>query len=90
MELNNTNNGMVYDLLQSLTLNGPAWSWVNAYQRNRDGRGAWKSLVTYYEGGAMQTHSKQECYEAIAKAMYQGVKHHFDFSSYVEIHQQAH
>lgn len=30
----NTNNGMVYDLLQSLTLNGPAWSWVNACQRN--------------------------------------------------------
>jgi hypothetical protein len=86
----NTNNGMVYNLLQSLTLNGPAWSWVNAYQRNRDGRGAWKSLITYYEGDAMQTRSKQECYEAIAKATYQGVKCHFDFGSYVAIHQQAH
>jgi hypothetical protein len=32
----NMNNGLVHDLLQSLTLNGPAWSWVNAYQRNRD------------------------------------------------------
>jgi hypothetical protein len=38
----NANNGIVHDLLQSLTLNGPAWSWINAYQRNRDGRGAWK------------------------------------------------
>lgn len=31
----NTNNWVVYDLLQSLTLNGPAWSWINGYQRNR-------------------------------------------------------
>jgi hypothetical protein len=24
----NRNNGIVFDLLQSLTLNGPAWSWI--------------------------------------------------------------
>jgi hypothetical protein len=28
----NINNELVYDLLQSLTLNGPAWSWINMYQ----------------------------------------------------------
>ncbi len=28
----NTNNGIVYDLLQSLTLNGPAWPWINGFQ----------------------------------------------------------
>jgi hypothetical protein len=61
-----TINGVVYDLLQSLTLNSPAWPWANAFQRNRDGKGAWKSLLAYYEGDAMQTRSKQECYEAIA------------------------
>jgi hypothetical protein len=33
----NTNNGVVYDLIQSLMLNGPAWSWINAYQRTHDG-----------------------------------------------------
>ena len=37
----NANNGKVYDFLQSLTLNGPAWSWINAFQRTRNGRGAW-------------------------------------------------
>ncbi len=39
----NRNNGIVYDLLQSLTLNGPAWAWINGYQRSRDGRNAWKA-----------------------------------------------
>ena len=86
----NTNNGVVYDLLQSLTLNGPAWSWISGYQQNRDGRGAWKALIAYYEGDAMQTRSKQECYDAISKSSYQGVKRNFDFSAYVAIHQQAH
>jgi hypothetical protein len=37
----------------------------------------------------MQTRSKQECYEAITKASYQGTKRNFDFSMYVAIHQQA-
>jgi len=86
----NMNNGVVYDLLQSLTLNGPAWSWVNAYQRNHDGRGAWRSLIAYYEGDTMQARSKQECYDVIAKASYQGHKRNFDFGSYVAILQQAH
>jgi hypothetical protein len=86
----NTNNGIVYDLLQSLTLNGPAWPWINSFQRARDGRGAWKSLITYYKGDSMKTRSKQECYDAIAKATYQGTKRNFDFSTYVAVHQQAH
>ncbi len=86
----NTNNGIVYDLLQSLTLNGPAWPWINGFQRTRDGRRAWKSLVAYYEGDSIKTRSKQECYDSIAKATYQGTKRNFDFSTYVAIHQQAH
>jgi hypothetical protein len=34
--------------------------------------------------------NKQECYDAIAKASYQGPKRNFDFNFYVTIHQQAH
>jgi hypothetical protein len=86
----NTNNGIVFDLLQSLTLNGPAWSWISNFQRARDGRAAWKALITYYEGDAMQIRTKQQCYDAISKASYQGHRRNFDFSSYVAIHQQAH
>jgi hypothetical protein len=54
----NANNGKVYDFLQSLTLNGPAWSWIYAFQRTRDGRGTWKALLSYYEGDAMRTRTK--------------------------------
>ena len=33
----NTNKGVVYNHLQSLMLNGPAWTWINAFQVSRDG-----------------------------------------------------
>jgi hypothetical protein len=76
----NVNNGTVYDFLQSLTLNGPAWSWINTYQRSRNGRAAWNALVAYYEGDAMRTRSKQECYQMITSANYQGPHCNYDFN----------
>jgi hypothetical protein len=33
----NHNNGVVFDLLQSLTLNGPAWSWISGFPNKRMG-----------------------------------------------------
>jgi hypothetical protein len=38
----------------------------------------------------MKTHTKQECYQAFAKANYQGPRRNYDFSTYVAAHQQAH
>jgi hypothetical protein len=38
----------------------------------------------------MKTRTKQECFQAIAKANYQGPKRNYDFSTYVAAHQQAH
>jgi hypothetical protein len=86
----NINNGLVFDLLHSLTLNGPAWAWINMYQGTRDGRNAWKSLINHYEGYSAKIRGKQECYDAISKASYLGPRRIFDFSTYVTIHQQAH
>jgi hypothetical protein len=85
----NTNNGLSYDLLQSLTPYDPAWSRISAYQQNRESRGAWEALIAYYEDDEMKMPSKQECYDAMSKAAYQGVKHNFDFSTHAVIHQQA-
>jgi hypothetical protein len=86
----NINNGLVFDLLHSLNLNGQAWAWINMYQGTRDGRNAWKSLIKYYEGDSAKIRGQQECYDAISKASYLGPRRNFDFSSYVTIHQQAH
>ncbi len=86
----NLNNGIIIDLLQSLTIHGLAWAWISAYERVRDGRNAWKALMAYYEGDSMRTRTKQEYYDAISNASYKGNIHQFDFTSYVAVHQQAH
>jgi hypothetical protein len=41
----NINNGLAYDSLQSLTLNGLAWAWINAFRHTRDGRNVWGSII---------------------------------------------
>ncbi len=45
---NDNDNGLVYHLLQSLMLNGPAWSWIKMYQNTRDGQNSWKSLKSIF------------------------------------------
>jgi hypothetical protein len=77
---------MVFDLLQSLTLAGPAWAWINNFERVRDRQSTWKALIAYYEGDSMQTRTKQQCCEAISKAVYKGHSRNFDFTAYVTIH----
>jgi hypothetical protein len=34
------NNDIIFHLLQSLMLAGPAWVWINNYERVMDGRNA--------------------------------------------------
>lgn len=43
----NANNGKLYDFLQLLTLNGPAWPWMNSFQGMHNGIGGWKALIAY-------------------------------------------
>ena len=57
----------MYDLLQSLTLNGPAWAWKNMYQHAHDGQSVWKQLINCYEGEPEKTCDKQECMIQLVK-----------------------
>jgi hypothetical protein len=38
----------------------------------------------------MKTRKKQDYYQTIARANYQGPRHNYDFGIYVATHQQAH
>jgi hypothetical protein len=58
-------NGMVYDLLKGLMLAGPAWPWMQQYDRKRDGRGAWKALMAHYEGSSAINRNKEAAYSSI-------------------------
>lgn len=81
--------GKVFDLLKSWTINGPAWTWMRAYNASRDGRQAWLALVAHFEGDAQRDRVKDAAYAAIAAARYYGDKKKFTFETYVSIHQDA-
>jgi len=76
--------------LKSLASNGPLWPFIQAYETTRNGRAAWKALVTYYEGDSMCQRIKAAAYQLILKANYQGPRRNFDFGTYVTAHQWAH
>jgi len=82
-------NGKVFDLLKSWTINGPAWTWMRAYNATRNGRQAWLALLNHFEGDAQRDRVKDAAYASIAAARYYGEKKKFTFETYVTIHQDA-
>jgi len=82
-------NNAVFDSLKSRLLNGPAWTWIQDFDRRRDGRGAWKALQSHFEGVGGQIRLKTAAYASIKRAEYKGAKN-FDFDLYKRIHTQAH
>jgi hypothetical protein len=47
-------NHSVFDSLKSRLLNGPAWTWIQDFERRHDGCSAWKALQAHYEGASGQ------------------------------------
>jgi hypothetical protein len=82
-------NNAVFDSLKSHLLGGPHWTWIQDYEKKRDGRAAWKALVAHFEGTNNQIRLKAAAYAAIKRAEYKGAKN-FDFELYRCIHMQAH
>ena len=82
-------NGRVFDLLKSWTLNGPAWTWMRAHNSTRNGRQAWLSLIAHFEGDAQRDRVKDNAYASLAAAKYYGERKKFTFETYVTIHQDA-
>jgi hypothetical protein len=82
-------NGKVFDLLKSWTLNSPAWTWMQAYNTTRNGRQAWLALIAYFEGDAQRDRVKDHTYAAISSARYFGDRKKFSFEMYVTIHQES-
>jgi hypothetical protein len=82
-------NGRVFDLLKSWTVNGPAWTWMRSQNAIRNGRQAWLAIVNHFEGEAQRDRVKDNAYAAIAVARYYGERKRFTFETYVTIHQDA-
>ena len=82
-------NHRVYDEFKALVLKGPGWSFIKAFDRQKDGRNAVLTLCCQCEGtSAIQTR-KASAYAKISLAKYNGQRRNFTFDQYVEVHQAA-
>jgi hypothetical protein len=80
---------MVFDSLKSYILGGPHWTWIQDFERTRDGRSAWLALKEHFDGPGNKIRLKAAAYAAIKCAEYKGTKN-FDYELYRRIHTQAH
>jgi len=43
-------NGIVYNHLKGLVLDGPGWAWIQQFDQQHDGCAAWLCLIGQYKG----------------------------------------
>jgi hypothetical protein len=82
-------NQRVFGLLKPLIVNGAAWPFAKAFNRAKDGRGAYLAVKRQAEGAAAMQTRKAKAYAQIATARFTG-RGRFNFDQYVARHQKAH
>ena len=83
-------NGTVFSLLIQHTTNTEGYSLVQQYERSRNGRSAWTSLLNHFEGSTFRERVAQDANNMLRSATYSGPRRSFSFSSYYDRHSQAH
>ena len=83
-------NGTVFSLLIQHTNNTEVYNLVIQYERTRNGRSAWTSLLSHFEGSTFRERVAQESGTILRTASYSGPRRNFSFSSYYDRHSQAH
>jgi len=83
-------NQRVYDEFKTLVHKGPGWSFIKAFDRQKNGRGAVLALRRQCEGTSAVQSRKAAAYAKIATARFNRQKRTFTFDNYVEVHQGAH
>ncbi len=41
---------LVYNMLKAVCVKSDAWTWIQDYDKNANGRKAWQALVAHYDG----------------------------------------
>jgi hypothetical protein len=83
-------NRTLYDEFKPLVVDGPGWSFVKKFDKQKDGRGAVLALKTQAEGTSAKITRKQAAYASITSSAYHGPRKGFSFANYVTLHQAAH
>lgn len=73
----------VYTLIFGSIIKGPIHTYIKPFRLERDGRAAYKAVITQAEGPSAETNKKQKAYAIIRDTKYTG-KNRFTFQQFVD------
>ena len=85
----NEDNKDVFNLLESLTLDGPAETYIRPYKSTRNGRAAYLLLNDHFDGGSYQTTKINVAWRTLRETKYDGRKSNMDFATFRRIYDDA-
>ena len=83
-------NGDLYSLLIQHTEGSEGYAIVEANEKKRNGRKAWKDLLKHFEGSTFKECTGQEAANMLRNASYGGPRRNFTFGDYYSRHAKAH
>ena len=72
---------MVWDAIRHVCHEGPAWGWVQAYARQRDGRSTYIALKAHYMGSTFQARLRSKVDWMLETTYYDGTERHFSLEN---------
>ena len=83
-------NKNVWNKLKTALLDKPGYNHISQFNPSRNGRSAWISLLTYYEGAHYQQHLREVAFSKMQNTFYRGETARFTFEKFVNVHKQCH
>jgi hypothetical protein len=83
-------NHKVLKILLGIFRNTPAYTYIEKFERKRDGRGAYWALFDHYLGQHQVSHMVDKALLALEKARYTGETRNFNWEKYVNKHVENH
>lgn len=83
-------NHLVWNKLKTALLDKPGYNHISAFNTSKNGRQAWHTLCTYYQGEHYQKNLREIAFTKLQNTFYRGETARFNFEKYVNIHKAAH
>ena len=85
-----SDNKLVWDILKAQLLGSPAYNHISRFDNSSNGRSAWNTLQSFYEGEDFQERTREAAFAQLTNTFYRGDTNRFTFEKYVNIHKSAH
>lgn len=83
-------NLQVWNMLKKLLLGTPVYNHIHSHNDSKDGRKAWITLKTFYEGEDFQARLKEKAFNKLLNTFYRGDNQRFSFEKYINAHKESH